>query len=84
MESNSAVVFFIDVLTNQYFGIRTYFDSNKDLIEEAKKMEKVENIKSQMSLLSNLRCFYDDTHYIDLEYNELEKQLKELENGICN
>lgn len=36
-------------------------------------------IKEQMSLLSSLRCSFDDTYYIDLEYDRLEKQLKELE-----
>lgn len=43
------------------------------------KYVQIESIKEQMSLLSNLRCSYDDTYYIDLEYNRLERLLKELE-----
>lgn len=43
------------------------------------KWVKSEIIREKMSLISNLRCSYEDTYYMDLEYDRLEKQLKELE-----
>lgn len=48
------------------------------------KWVQAEIIKEKMSLISNLRCSYDDSYYMDLEYDRLEKQLKELDDSEIN
>jgi hypothetical protein len=45
---------------------------------------KAEIIREKMSLISNLRCSYDDTYYMDLEYDRLAQQLKQLEDERDN
>lgn len=65
-----------EAFTDEQIGrLHGYIDGVKS------KWVQAENIKNQMSLLSNLRCSYDDTYYIDLEYDKLEGQLKELEDA---
>jgi hypothetical protein len=43
------------------------------------KWVQAEKIKAQINTVLALRSYYDDTYYIDLEYERLQQQLKQLE-----